>query len=128
MNLSRAVLPAVALGLSALAFQAPAQTAPGTGATAVRSNEQIDDQYKLDKKRCDAMKGNQKDVCQEQAEATRDKARADAKAGKEKAEATHDAAKTRNEADYKVGKEKCDAMSGNAKDACLADLKTRHGK
>ena len=52
----------------------------------------------------------------------------DAKAGKEKAEATHDAAKTRNEADYKVGKEKCDAMSGNAKDACLADLKTRYGK
>ncbi|MGY6272256.1 hypothetical protein ACXIUT_21425 [Achromobacter denitrificans] len=128
MNLSKAVLPAVALSLSALAFQASAQTAPAGGATAVRSSQQIDDQYKLDKKRCDAMKGNQKDVCQEQAEATRDKAKADAKAGKEKAEATHDAAKTRNDADYKVGKEKCDAMSGNAKDACLADLKTRHGK
>jgi len=127
MNVSKAVLPAVALSLSALAFQVPAQTASG-GATAVRSNEQINDQYKLDKKRCDALKGNQKDVCQQQAEATRDKAKADAKAGKEKAEATHDAAKTRNEADYKVGKEKCDAMSGNAKDACLADLKTRYGK
>jgi septal ring factor EnvC (AmiA/AmiB activator) len=127
MNVSKAVLPAVALSLFALAFQAPAQTAAG-GAAAVRSDEQIDDQYKLDKKRCDAMKGNEKDICQEQAEATRDKAKADAKAGKEKAEASHDAARTRNEADYKVGKEKCDALSGNAKDACIADLKTRYGK
>ena len=127
MNLSRVVFPAVALSLCALGFQAQAQTAQ-TGATPVRSNQQIDDQYKLDKKRCDGMKGNQKDVCQQQAEATRDKARADAKAGKEKAEASHDAAKTRNEADYKVGKEKCDGMSGNAKDACMADLKTRYNK
>lgn len=127
MNLSRVVLPAVALSLSALAFQVHAQTMQ-SGATPVRSDEQIDNQYKLDKKRCDGMKGNQKDVCQQQAEATRDKARADAKAGKEKAEASHDAAKTRNEADYKVGKEKCDGMSGNAKDACMADLKTRYGK
>ncbi|ASC67692.1 hypothetical protein EUC41_03550 [Achromobacter denitrificans] len=127
MNLCKAVLPAVALGLSALAFQAPAQTASG-GATAVRTDKQINDQYKMDKKHCDAMKGNQKDVCQQQAEATRDKAKADAKASKEKAEATHDAAKTRNDADYKVGKEKCDALSGNAKDTCMADLKTRYGK
>jgi len=127
MNLSRVVLPAVALSLSALTFQAQAQTTQ-TGATPVRSNEQIADQYKLDKKRCDGMKGNQKDVCLQQAEATRDKARADAKAGKEKAEASHDAAKVRNDADYKVGKEKCDGMSGNAKDACMADLKTRYGK
>ncbi|MBO9329345.1 hypothetical protein A6B37_05190 [Achromobacter sp. HZ01] len=126
MKLSLAVLPAVALGLSALAFQAPAQ--PASGAAAVRSDDQIDDQYKLDKKRCDAMKGNQKDICQQEAEASRDKAKAEAKAGKQKAEANRDAAKTRNDADYKVGKEKCDAMSGNAKDACIADLKARYGK
>jgi hypothetical protein len=122
MNLSKTVCPAIALCLSALAFQASAQTTP------VRSSDQIDNQYKMDKKQCDGMKGNQKDVCQQQAEANRDKAKADAKAGKEKAEANHDAAKTRNDADYKVGKEKCDAMSGNAKDACMADLKTRYGK
>ncbi len=127
MYLSRVVIPAMALGLSALAFQAPAQTTQG-GAAAVRSDKQIDNQYKLDQKRCDGMKGDQKDICQQEAKAARDKARADAKAGKEKAEATHDAAKTRNDADYKVGKQKCDAMSGDAKDACLADLKTRYGK
>lgn len=127
MNLSRTVCPAIALCLSAVAFQASAQTMQG-GSTPVRSDEQIDNQYKMDKKACDGMKGNPKDVCQQQAEATRDKARADAKAGKAKAEANHDAAKARNDADYKVGKEKCDAMSGNAKDACMADLKTRHGK
>ncbi|MDQ6217434.1 hypothetical protein NMF62_30455, partial [Achromobacter insolitus] len=65
MNLSRVVFPAVALSLSALAFQAQAQTTQG-GTTTVRSNEQIDNQYKLDKKRCDGMKGNEKDVCQQQ--------------------------------------------------------------
>ncbi len=113
IRLSLTLIPAAALGLSALALPAAAQTASGAS-SAVRSNEQIDNQYKMDKKQCDAMKGNQKDVCEQQAQATRDKARAEAKA--------------RNEADYKVGKEKCDAMSGNAKDTCLADLKTRHGK
>lgn len=79
MNLSKIRLsmrfaPAAALCLSALALPAAAQTTP------VRTSEQIDNQYKMDKKQCDAMKGNQKDVCQKQAEATRDKAKADAKA------------------------------------------------
>ncbi|WYX50016.1 hypothetical protein WJ977_23915 [Achromobacter xylosoxidans] len=112
IRLSLTLIPAAALGLSALALPAAAQTASGAS-SAVRSNEQIDNQYKMDKKQCDAMKGNQKDVCEQQAQATRDKARADAKAGKEKAEANHDAAKARNEADYKVGKEnamRCPAM------------------
>src|SRR6478609_8040156 len=103
MNLSRTVCPAIALCLSAVAFQASAQTTQGSSPP-VRTNDQIDSQYKMDKKACDGMKGNQKD------------------------EANHDAAKVKNDADYKVGKEKCDAMSGNAKDACMADLKTRHGK
>ena len=106
MNLSKTICPAFALCFSVLAFQASAQT----GTTGVRTNDQIDNQYKMDKKQCDGMKGNAKDVCQKQAEAS------------------HDAAKTRNDADYKVGKEKCDAMSGNAKDACMADLKTRFNK
>ncbi|WP_313621670.1 hypothetical protein [Achromobacter sp.] len=124
MKLSKTICPIIALGLSALAFQASAQT----GAAGMRTDDQIDNQYKMDKKQCDGMKGNAKDVCQQQAEATRDKAKADSKAAKEKAESSHDAAKTRNEADYKVGKEKCDALSGNAKDTCMAELKTRYGK
>ncbi|MFY3310101.1 hypothetical protein [Achromobacter ruhlandii] len=126
IRLSMTLVPAAAVCLAALALPVSAQTS--SGAAPVRSNEQINDQYKMDKKQCDAMKGNQKDVCQKQAEANRDKAKADAKAGKEKAEANHDAAKARNDADYNVGKEKCDAMSGNAKDTCMADLKTRYGK
>jgi hypothetical protein len=82
IRLSLTLVPAAALCLSALAAPVFAQTAAGAS-TPVRSNEQIDNQYKMDKKQCDGMKGNQKDVCQQQAEATRDKARADAKAGKE---------------------------------------------
>ena len=68
------------------------------------------------------------DLCLKQARADKDVAEAQAKAGKQKAEANHDAAKARQDADYDVAKKKCAAMSGDAKDACLAEAKTRYGK
>lgn len=122
MNAIKPALTAAFLSLSALAFSAHAQTATPM------SDKQIDTQYKADQKRCDAMKGNDKDVCQQQAKATRDNARTDNKQAKKQAEARHDATKDKRAADYKVAKEKCDAMSGDAKDACMADAKTRYGK
>lgn len=122
MNIIKPVMTAMFLSMSALAFTAHAQ------AQTPLSNKEIDTQYKADQKRCDALKGNEKDVCQQQAKATRDNARTDAKQAKEQAESRHDATKDKRAADYKVAKEKCDAMSGNAKDACTADAKTRYGK
>lgn len=95
---------------------------------AIKTPDEINAQHDMAKKKCDAMKGDQKDVCMEQADAAKDKTEAESKAGKDKVEADHDAAKAGQKADYDVAMEKCDAMAGDAKDACEADVKTRYGK
>ncbi|OZI31956.1 hypothetical protein CAL29_29335 [Bordetella genomosp. 10] len=112
------VFVAAALSLTALSFGAHAQTAT--------TAKDIDANYKAEQKKCDAMKGNDKDVCEQQAKATRDKAKADLKENKDQAEARRDADKTKNKADYKVAKEKCDALSGDAKDTCVANAKKQY--
>ncbi len=113
-----------ALALCATVFSVQAQTAGTTAMT----KEQINTKYRADMKRCDSMKGNDKDVCKKQAEAARDMEKADAKQSKENAESRHDANKDKMDAEYKVAKEKCDAMSGDAKDQCIANAKTRYNK
>ena len=81
--------------------------------------------YKVAKKRCDALAGNDKDVCMQEAKAQEQKTRADAKARKESSQAGAEAREDKREADYKVAKEKCDALSDAAKDRCLDDAKAR---
>jgi hypothetical protein len=84
--------------------------------------------YSVAKEKCDDMKGNDKDVCVKQAKAVEIKALADAKLGKQIAEAKTDAAQDKRDADYKVAAEKCDALAGDAKSACVAAAKARFGK
>ena len=84
--------------------------------------------YDVERERCDDQSGNGKDVCVKTAKATRDKALADLKLGKDVAAARTDAADTRKDADYKVAAEKCDAMSGDAKSACMNAAKAKFGK
>lgn len=133
---SKSLLVAALLGAASLAFQVQAQTPATSGATTgtmpgnnttatttadpmssrgIMSKDQIKAQYDAAKERCDALSGNEKDVCEEKAKADRDKSEADLDAAKEKAKA-----------DYKVAKEKCDAMSGDAKDACMDAAKAQH--
>ena len=81
--------------------------------------------YKVAKERCDAMKGNEKDVCIKDAKATEKKAKAEAKAQRKTVAAHANAGEDKREADYKAAKERCDALSGNAKDSCVADAKAR---
>lgn len=100
----------------------------GTAGAQAMTSDQIKAQYKAEIKQCDTLKGNDKDVCEKQAEAKRDSAKADAKAGKKDAEAQHDAAEEKHDAAYDVAKEKCDAMSGDAKDQCIAQAKTKFNK
>ncbi|SHH83479.1 hypothetical protein [Pollutimonas bauzanensis] len=119
------VFGALALSFCAAAFSVQAQTA---GGGAVMSKDQISAKYDADMKRCDSMKGNDKDVCQKQAKADRVSQKADAKQAKDSAESRHDANKDKMDAQYKVAKEKCDAMSGDAKDQCMANAKTRYNK
>jgi hypothetical protein len=84
--------------------------------------------YDVAKAKCDAMKGNDRDVCVKEAKAAEVKAKADAKATEKVAAARTDAAEDKRDADYKVALEKCDSMSGASKDACVASAKSKYVK
>ena len=84
--------------------------------------------YDLDKAKCGALAGNDKDVCVSQAKATLVAAQADAKADKRAIEARTDAREDKRDAEYKVAREKCDAFAGAAKDSCVSSAKTQFGK
>ena len=84
----------------------------------------LSDVYKADKKACDAMKANAKDVCVEEAKAREKVARAElefAYTGKAADEVKIRVA--RAETAYAVAKEKCDDAVGNAKDVCRKEAK-----
>jgi hypothetical protein len=87
-----------------------------------------DANYDLDKVKCNALTGNDKDVCVSQAKAARVAAEADAKADKKAIEARTDARDDKRDAEYKVAMEKCDAFAGAAKDACVAAAKSQFAK
>jgi hypothetical protein len=84
--------------------------------------------YDLDKAKCGALAGNDKDVCVSQAKATLVAAQADAKADKRAIEARTDARDDKRAAEYKVAREKCDAFAGAAKDSCVTTAKSQYGK
>jgi hypothetical protein len=87
-----------------------------------------DANYDLDKAKCAALTGNDKDVCVQQAKATLIAAQADAKADKKAMEARNDARDDKRTAEYKVALEKCDAVAGAAKDNCVSTAKLQYGK
>jgi hypothetical protein len=84
--------------------------------------------FAVAKEKCDDLSGNAKDVCRQEAKTTHTKALADAKMGKQVAEARTDAAQTKRDADYKLAAEKCDSMSGDAKSQCMDNAKRTFGK
>lgn len=84
----------------------------------------ISDTYKTEKKACDAVSGNAKDVCVEEAKAREKVARAElefAYTGKPADDIKIRVA--RAETAYAVAKEKCDDLAGNAKDVCVKEAK-----
>ncbi|MEG2031650.1 MAG: hypothetical protein RR376_13490 [Janthinobacterium sp.] len=86
-----------------------------------------DANYDVDLARCDALTGNDKDVCVKLAKSTKVAALADAKADKKVIEARSDAREAKRKAEYKVATEKCDALAGAAKDDCIKAAKTQFG-
>jgi hypothetical protein len=87
-----------------------------------------DANFDLDKTRCGAFAGNQKDVCVSQAKATLVATKADAKADRTAMEARADAREDKRTAEYQVAKEKCDAFAGATKDSCMSAAKAQYGK
>lgn len=87
-----------------------------------------DADYEVDKTKCAALTGNDKDVCIKKAKSTKVATIATASADKKVIEARTDEKEDKKAAEYKVAIEKCDAMTGNAKDACVAAAKLKFGK
>lgn len=84
--------------------------------------------YDLDKAKCGALAGNQKEVCISQAKATLVATKADATADKKAMEARADAREDKRTAEYQVAREKCDAFAGATKDSCMSAAKAQYGK
>ena len=84
--------------------------------------------YDLDKAKCGALAGNDKDVCISQAKATLVAAQADARADKRAIEARTDARADKRTAQYKVAREKCDAFAGAVNDRCVMTAKSQYVK
>jgi hypothetical protein len=84
--------------------------------------------FDRDKAKCNALTGNDKDVCISQAKATLISVQADAKADSKTIEARADARADKQTAAYKVALEKCDAFAGAVKDNCVSAAKTQFGK
>ena len=86
-------------------------------------------QYKTDKAACDALKGNAKDICMEEAKGKEKVAKADAAAAYENTpKARENLRLARADATYEVAKEKCDDLAGNAKDVCVKEAKATYVK
>ena len=80
--------------------------------------------YDGDKKACDSLGGNAKDICVAEAKAKRTRVEENAEVGyqntpKAREHAAHEIA----EADYQLAKERCDDKAGNEKDICVKEAK-----
>jgi len=113
----------VALCAGALVFASGAQAA-GDKTAYNQTKASAKSTYDGDKKMCDAMAGNAKDICVAEAKAKRTRADENAEAQwkntpKARERAQHEIA----EADYQVAKERCDDKGGNDKDVCVKEAK-----
>ena len=106
---------------------ATAQYKNTLGAYTKARTEIAEANYDVDKIRCAALTGNDKDVCVKQAQSTKVAALADAKADKKVIEARSNAREDKRIAEYKVASEKCDALAGTAKDTCVTAAKSQYG-
>jgi uncharacterized protein (UPF0371 family) len=109
------------VGLVALGCSMVASAATDDAKAAYKaSNESAAETYKLARVKCDALSGNPKDVCIEEAKAAAKSSKAEAKGKYKNTPRAHMKAQiAMADADYAVAKEKCKAQSGNAKDLCI---------
>ncbi|HSW19518.1 MAG TPA: hypothetical protein VLJ86_20020 [Ramlibacter sp.] len=116
---------AAGFGIGANAFAADAMTRDAYKA----EKDKIETQAKADKKACDPMKANAKDICQAEAKAKEKiaKAELDAK-NKPDARATEKVQLMKAEGEYEVAKEKCEDQQGAAIVACKKDAQASYDK
>jgi hypothetical protein len=107
--------------LAAVAFSVTAFT---SAHAASETAKHADSQYKAAMERCKPMKGNAQDVCEKDAKAARDSAKADDKAARKGTpEARADAGESKARAEYKAAMERCESLKGKEHDACESQAK-----
>jgi hypothetical protein len=112
-----------------LAFAAGAGAQVGTKEVRDMSIKKAEAQYKIDKAACDALSGNAKDVCVEEAKGKEKIAKAEAEAAYQGTPKSRENVRiARADAAYEVAKEKCDDLAGNPKDVCVKEAKAAHTK
>lgn len=116
---------ALAFGLGGTAFAADTMTREAYKA----AKDGIETQAKADKKACDALKDNAKDICQAEAKAKEKIAKAELDARNRPGPKVDEKVKlTRAEGAYEVAKEKCEDQKGTAMAACKKDAKVAHDR
>ncbi len=107
--------------LAAVAFSVMAFTSVQA---ATAAEQQAESQYKAAMERCKPLKGNAQDVCEKDAKAARDSAKADDKAARKGTpEARADAGESKARAEYKAAMERCESLKGKEHDACESKAK-----
>ena len=84
--------------------------------------------YSVAREKCNALAGNDKDVCVKEARAIETKALIDARSNRQVDQIKLDAAQEKRNADYTVDVEKCEALAGDTKSNCISVAKARLGK
>lgn len=93
------------------------------------AKDKIEEQAKADKKGCQSLKANAKDICQAEAKAKEKIAKAELDAKNKPGAAADDKVKRmKAEGEYEVAKEKCEDQKGAAAAACKKDAKAAHDK
>ena len=88
------------------------------------AKEKIEADYKVDKKQCDTLKDNAKDVCHKEAKGKEAVAKAELEQQYKPSDRhARDVQEEKIKATYEVAKEKCDDMKGDAKSACEKQAK-----
>jgi hypothetical protein len=116
---------ALSLVFAGSAFAADAMTREAYKA----AKDKIEEQAKADKKACEPMKANAKDICQAEAKAKEKIAKAELDAqNKPGPRADEKIALMKAEGAYEVAKEKCEDQKGKEMAACKKDAKASHDK
>jgi len=91
------------------------------------AKDKISADYKADKKACDAMKDNAKDICAKEAKGKENIAKADLEQGYKPSDKNmKKAAEAKADSMYAIAREKCEDQKGAAESACKKDAKATH--
>lgn len=121
MNKHNHILLAV---ISCFALSTAVLAAAPTKEEYKRIKDDISAKYKVDKAACDALAGNAKDICREEASGRESVAKAELEQNYEpSSKHQYKLSMAQAEATYAVAKEKCDDAAGNAKDVCRKEAK-----